>query len=73
MRTLELGSYGVSEISNNEMLEVDGGRKLPTWDQVKKAWSYIDKAITWAGIYDAFNDAIEGFNEGAGPSGQCCK
>lgn len=58
MNNLELKLIGVLELSMEEVLEVEGGRKIP-WKDLAK-WG--DRLLTVAGVYDAASDFVDGWN-----------
>lgn len=64
MKTLNLGACGVSEMSRQEMLNVDGGGLKETLCAVGKAIESVGEAI------ESVGDALDKFGEWL--QGVCC-
>lgn len=61
MKTLELNEYGVSEIGQSELLEIDGGAKPKSWTPwAVGIWLAEEIISNWDDISKGFNDAVNG-------------
>lgn len=56
MRNASIESFEELELSALEEANVEGGG----------IWKYIEKGLTYVGIYDAITDFHKGMNEGCG-------
>jgi len=54
MNNLDLKKFGVQELNAKEMVDLNGGRKIP--------WKAIGDFFTLLGIYDAIEEFKEGWN-----------
>jgi hypothetical protein len=65
MRLQSFNHYCLSELSSEELSTIEGGGKIKIIKKYgKKVWEYIDKGLTWIGVYDFASDVSEGYKEG---------
>lgn len=58
-----LQNFGVQKLSAGELINIDGGRRLPSWKKIKKWGNWVWNAI---GAADAVDSFVEGWNEEGG-------